>query len=100
MGLEDSVWSAWRVFTVIDLVLAAVAILVVVAAFVPRLRLAAALGATVAVGLVIFRIVDHAGPDAFEGLSFYPSPAAGAWLALAGALVAAVAGWASMRGGS
>ena len=68
--------------------------------FVPRVRLVAALAATVGVGLVVFRIVEHAGPDGFQGLSFYPSPTTGAWLALAGALVAAAAGWASSLRGS
>ena len=49
---------------------------------------------------MVFRIVEHAGPDGFQGLSFYPSPTTGAWLALAGALVAAAAGWASSLRGS
>ena len=97
---DGPVASAWRVFSVVDLALAAVALLAVVAVFVPRLRLAAALAATAGVGLVVFRIVDHAGPDGFRGLSFHPSPTTGAWLALAGALVAAAAGWASVRRGS
>jgi hypothetical protein len=97
---EGSVASAWHVFTVVDLALAAIALLVIAAAFLPRLRLAAALAATAGVGLVAFRIVEHAGPDGFQGLSFYPSPTTGAWLALAGALVAAAAGWASSLRGS
>jgi hypothetical protein len=58
------------------------------------------LAATAAAGLVVLRIADHAGADRFEWVSYYPSPAAGAWLALAGALVAAAAGWASWRRGS
>jgi len=97
---EDSVASAWHTFTVIDVLLAAAVVVVIVAALVPRLRLVAALSATAAVGLVILRIADHAGPDRFQDVSFYPSPAAGAWLALAGALIAAAAGWASWRRGS
>jgi hypothetical protein len=97
---EGSVASAWHVFTVVDFALAAIALLVIAAAFLPRLRLAAALAATAGVGLVVFRIVEHAGPDGFQGLSFYPSPTTGAWLALAGALVAAAAGWASSLRGS
>ncbi len=96
---EEPIASAWHVFTVVDLALAAVAILAI-AALVPHVRLAAALAATTGAALVVFRIVDYAGPDGFEGLSLYPSPAIGAWLALAGALVAAAAGWASWRRGS
>ena len=97
---EDTTASAWHVFMVVDLALTAIALLVIAAAFLPRLRLAAALAATAGVGLVVFRIVEHAGPDGFQGLSFYPSPTTGAWLALAGALVAAAAGWASSLRGS
>jgi hypothetical protein len=97
---EETVDSAWHLFSVIDLALAAVALLAVAAAFVPRLRLAAALAATAGVGLVLFRIADHSGADRFLDVSFYPSPAVGAWAALAGALIAAAAGWASLRRGS
>ena len=49
---------------------------------------------------MILRIADHAGPDGSRTVCFYPSPAVGAWLALAGALIAAAAGWASLRRGS
>ena len=53
-------------FTVIDVRWRAAVVVVIVAALVPRLRLVAALSATAAVGLVILRIADHAGPDRFQ----------------------------------
>jgi len=85
-SLDGGGVAAWRVFTVTDVVLATIALATPVIAF-RRPALAPVFGA-VAVGIVVFRLIEPPGPEEVE---FTLGPGAG--LAIAGA-VALCAPWA------
>jgi hypothetical protein len=96
---STSAITAWRTFTVIDVLLAALALVAIAVPLVALLArgpakpvaiavVASALG-WLAVLLVGFRIVDSPAD--------YLQPVMGAWLALAGALIAWVGSWLSLR---
>jgi hypothetical protein len=74
--------SGWQAFTGVDLVLAVLAVVIVVCS---AGRAGMAAGAPAAV-VVLFRMIDPPGPDAFVELG------PGAWLALAGALTTVIGG--------
>lgn len=78
--------AAWRVFTVTDIVLATIALATPVIAF--RRPVLAPVFGVVAVGIVVFRLIEPPGPEEVE---FTLGPGAG--LAIAGA-VALCAPWA------
>jgi hypothetical protein len=93
---EDGGGTAWEAFSVIDVLLALLALLAIAVPLVSLATrgpaksigtavLASALG-WIAVLLVVFRLLDNPGPLRF-----------GAWLALAGSILAWVGSWLSMR---
>jgi hypothetical protein len=93
--------TAWQAFTFIDIVLAVLAVLAILVPVVPvatsgpakSIGIAVIASATgwIAVGLVAFRLLDPPGPNGAIDLRY------GAWLALAGAILAWVGSWLSMR---
>ena len=116
-GLEISVVSdeenvsAWAAFAVIDVLLALIAIIAIavplVSAFTrgPAKSIGIAVIASTltpfALLLVVFRIIFPPGQEsiAIDGFraEIVLNPALGAWLSLAGALIALVGAWLSMR---
>jgi hypothetical protein len=99
--------TGWEVFTVIDVLLAlaaAIALAVPLVAALSRGPAApiaiAVIASTVtpfAVVLVIVRMLFPPGITGESGFEFSLTPATGAWLSLAGALLAFAGSWLSMR---
>jgi hypothetical protein len=93
--------AAWRVFAVVDVLLAVLAAIAIAVPVVARLAdepakpIAAAVIASavgpIAIALVVFRLIDT--PTPFGDLQLRP----GAWLALAGALIAWIGSWMALR---
>lgn len=94
-------FTAWQTFTVIDLLLALLAVLAILVPVIsvttsgPAKSIAIAVIASatgwLAILLVAFRLLDPPGANAAVDLRY------GAWLALAGAILAWVGSWLSMR---
>ncbi|HEY6892413.1 MAG TPA: hypothetical protein VI300_31700 [Solirubrobacter sp.] len=60
------------------------------------------IGATAACALlapwVLYRVLEQPGPLYVDGFGLAMEPRIGAWLGLAGVLIAATGGWLSVRG--
>jgi uncharacterized membrane protein len=99
--------TAWQAFAVIDVLLAAAALLAIAVPVItavsrgPAKPVAIAVVATtvcpLALLLVIFRLLDHVGPLEVLGLEVSFSLRLGAWLGLAGALIAAVGSFGALK---
>jgi hypothetical protein len=96
--------SAWRAFSVIDVVLAAIAVLAIAiplaVALLPRrvslpvtLAILTSVAGIVATLLVIFRLIFQPGPNA---LLAFVVVRPGAWVGFAGALLVTAGGWLSL----
>jgi hypothetical protein len=98
--LAQAATTAWQAFSVIDVLLAAVALLAIALPAVTALAHGPAkpvafavlttVGGIVAVLLVLFRLVNQPGNDALVAVE------PGAWVGLAGALLTLAGGWLSM----
>jgi hypothetical protein len=99
--------SGWQSFAVTDVALALAAAVAIAVPLVslrargPARPIAIAVVAStvtaLAAALVAVRMLFPPGPDEFYGVEFVTTPAIGAWLSLAGALVAFLGSWLSMR---
>ena len=98
--LAGATASGWQAFTVTDILLALLALPAIAVPIVSLTArgpakpiavevIASAVG-WIAVVLVAYRLIDPPGPNAFIALRY------GAWLALAGALIAWVGSWLAM----
>ncbi|MDA0180938.1 hypothetical protein OJ997_11585 [Solirubrobacter phytolaccae] len=81
---DDEAYTAWRLFTLVDLALAALSVALIVVTTRPAAVWAWRLLATATLALVAFRMVEP--PEGLE-------PSWGALLALAGGLLAAILAW-------
>ena len=95
----DAAATGWQWFAVTDLLLAGAGLLAVAAAL--SRRPALALGATVSCALllpwVLYRVLEQPGPLYVDGFGLAMEPRIGAWLGLAGVLIAAVGSWLRLR---
>jgi hypothetical protein len=99
--------TGWRSFTVIDILLAAIAVLAIAVPLVtavtegPAKPVAIAVLATtftpLAVLLVVFRLIEDPFSLEVEGFELSPSLQVGAWLGLAGALIAFVGSFGALK---
>jgi hypothetical protein len=99
--------TGWQVFGVTDLVLAAISLLAIAVPIVtavakgPAKPVAIAVLATtttpLAVLLVLWRLIDDPFPGELMGFEVAVRPAVGAWVALAGALIAFVGSFGALK---
>jgi hypothetical protein len=93
--------TGWESFTVIDILLAVIAVMAIAVPLVaaaPK-RLATAL-TLLAVLLVVFRLIESPFSMEVEGFELSTSLEIGAWLALAGALIAFVGSFGALKDNS
>jgi hypothetical protein len=95
----DGAATGWQWFTVTDVLLGLAGALTLAAAA-SRVQVLS-IGATAACALlapwVLYRVLEQPGPLYADGFGLAMEPRIGAWLGLAGVLIAAVGGWLSVR---
>lgn len=95
----DAAATGWQWFAITDILLAVAGVLALCTAF--SRRPAVALAATAWCGLlapwVLYRVLEQPGPLYVDGFGLAMEPRIGAWLGLAGALIAATGTWMALR---
>jgi hypothetical protein len=96
----DGAATGWQWFTVTDVLLALAGATAIGAAVtrVQVLSIAATAACALLAPWVLYRVLEQPGPLYTDGLGLAMEPRLGAWLGLAGVLIAAAGGWLSARG--